>query len=834
MSVDVKALKSHGITSGQYRKIFTAPKEKRPARVNKLIDLIAERFRSGREQKISDYKLYWAIDLACEEPLNQVTPTLIKNFLSHKWKDADEMFGALDKWGLIESDLFMDVSLPDGNKAKMINPPVLFKTVIPIVQAYLKARLSKIFNDRNQSPLLPYNPLKASTLNEVICEIVTDLINTVSTWYGYPMVLHDSIQQMLKYGVSLSFPREEWHCEQQVEIQDGVEKVVTVKEGLRYIFPHPTRMFWDLMHPLHTINSDTGCEFSAHWNIVRYGDVLDNRDYWNRKNISYGSNWFEQPMAQNYFQEVFPCRLQFPKLESGSMHREDRAAFYATGDREKAVFLGEMFMRITPSDWGLGEYEDKDLKKLVKTYDYPVWHRFTMAGDSTIIWAEPCAYVPSWFMGYDYDPNAARNSSMPLETMSAQDDIGNLYEQMMLTSAQNLAKVIFYDTNWVDKSDIERLRTKGHKIMTEMTFIGYDSAKTMRAGIGNTPDGKAFQSVDFGYKDINQMLQMVTTRLNLLERTLQITAQETGSAASHQQSKAEIIQTGGASSNRLSYTASFVDEGVDAWKRQIFTAYKAYGDAGISAQVSADIPDVETHLNEIGFTIKSRNDQKVIVNGTKHKLRLEAFARANEGPQLAESKEQSQVIFQTMGTIAAQPQLVQQIGVKNILQTLEFAARLGGAPRGFKLRVDTNAQDDQIPEVIQKAIAAAQSATMSAIESKLAQPIAAEMTSDRQKIEALSQAIDQLKPIAQAAAAAQDKLAIKKAESDQKISERERAFEAEQKRKDAETLATIQREFQKMRAEIEIRLSEAKVDHSIKVSESAAKTDSQTEAAAAS
>jgi hypothetical protein len=828
VSVDIKALKARGISSGAYRKIFTADEGTRPQRVNKLIELITQRAQAGRDQRLLDYRTYWAIDLAYEEPLNQTKATLIRNFLQQEWETPEKALEGLSRWGLIESDLFIDAKI-DGVDVKVVNPPVLFKTIVPIVQAYTKARLSKIFNERNGSPLLPYNPLKQTTLNEVVCEIVTDLVQTISTLYGYPNVLHDAIQQMLKYGVALAFPREEWHYEEQLHLVDGKEKKFTVKEGLRYVFPHPTRMFWDMMYPLHTINTDTGCEFAGYWNVIRYGDILENREYWNRAAITYGeSNWFNQPLAKNYFQEVFPCQLQFPSLDVGNK-REDRAAYYSKADEDKAVFTAEMYMKIVPSRWGLGLYEDAKLKKLKASYDYPVWHKFTLAGDNTIIWAEPCAYTPPLFMGYDYDPNAARNSSLSLECISAQDQVSNLMTQMLISSKQNLTNVIFYDNQQINKTDIEKMSYKGDARIMGPMFIGFDSLKVGRAG---TQPDKAFQTVALQKQDINQLLQMVSTTLNLLERTLQISAQETGGSASHQQSKEEVQQTGGASTNRLMYTSSFVDEFIDAWKRQLYEGYQAYGDAEISAQVSADIDNLDAMLTQIGFSKTMEGAEKSMVKGSKDKLRLEGFARANEGPQMQEDKERAQVIFQTLGTIAAQPELFKAIGIKNFLQTLEWAARLGGAPRGFRLRLGPQTKDDSISEAIQQAIVQAQQATLQAVEEKIAKPVAQEMASDKQRLDQIDQVLQQLQGIYKMASQNQDKLALKKAETDQKLSQREEAFRAEEKRKDVETHAEIAREFEKLRAELQAMFAKEKAQITVDAKVADAKIGMEKEAAA--
>jgi len=333
MSVDIRFLKTRGVDSGKYKELFTLPPADRPAPLKRLVDTIAARIRDGREANLREYRGYWAVDLAYEAPFNQTTPTLVQQFWAMNSTERkftpEEMNLELARWGLKEEDVFLRVD--DGQLTKWVpNPPVFFKIIIPVVKAYVTMRLATIYNERDRSPLFPFTPLKQTDRNRVVCDIITDLVDTIANWYGYPSYLRQAILQMLKYGVMLAFPREEWHCEKQVI--DGGEEVQ--KEGLRYILPHPTRMGYDLHHPLPTINSDSGCEFAYHWNIVRAGDVLDNRMYWNRKAITYGKNWMEQPLAGNYFNEVFPCQLRFPDVGvlGGGVpgRREDKAAYCST------------------------------------------------------------------------------------------------------------------------------------------------------------------------------------------------------------------------------------------------------------------------------------------------------------------------------------------------------------------------------------------------------------------------------------------------------------------------------------------------------------------------
>jgi len=784
--VDISYLKSRKVSAGDYKKIWSKPPAEYTNRQKRLVDLISGRIRDGYTNCLRDHRAYHAIDLSFETPFAQTTPTLVHSILS-KNLDAVQTAEALKAYGLSESELFLEIPAADGQLCRVPNPPVFFQIYIPIVKAYVTAILADIFNERNTVPLLAYKPLKNTDKDRLRCEIITGLGQQLSTWYGYPAVYRQAIQQMLKYGIMLAFPREEWDHEKQVALdENGKPEVITVKEGIRYTHPHPSRTYYDLEYPLTSFNTNTGCKFAGHWHILSYGTILDNRMYWNRKNIFAGTNWFQSPLAGNYFAEVFPCNMKWPPRWGGPLNREDKMSWYnSSEDRDKAVFVTEHFQELVPKDWDLGDYS------------YPVWHRFTVAGDDTIIWSEPCGYNPVWFMGYDYDEQAARTSSLALEIIPWQDQLGNILSQMLLTMRQNCTNVVFYDTNLVDAEEIKRMQNAGERRYKSTMYIPFDSFKNAAARL---QQNQAFYPVKLEKVPITEQLQCLSTTLNIMERVLQVSPQQLGSAASHQQSKAEVLQTAGSGNNRISFISTSIDEGTDAWMRQLYDAEQNYLDDFFTSEVSANIPDLDKHIEDLGFEVKHRGDEKVLVRGHKKKLRLEGFASVNIGPNRSKDKEIAQVIFQVVGTVAGQEDLHKKIGAKNLLSLIEQAAIMAGAPADFKLTIDTEEdKGDQVePNVIQ-AIQQAQQATMQVVEQKIVQPIAQEMAQDKQKIEQIEGVIAKLQKIYEVAAATQDKNAIKAKESQTKLQlkaqeqaaseqRKQQAFQMEEQRKTAALL----------------------------------------------
>lgn len=795
MSVDIKYLKTLGVSSGAYKKLFTDPKSYTGASnpIRKLVDTLSARRREGMDTCLREHRGYWAIDLAYEAPMNQSTVALVQALLSEKM-DATKTKEALDSYGLKESDLFLNVEMPDGSKKQVLNPPVFNDILVPIVKAYVTIRCASLFNERDKSPLLTYTPLKQTDHNRVICDVVTDLVDTIATWYGYPAYLKQAILQMLKYGIVIAFAKEEWHCEKQVI--DGEAKVQ--KEGLRYVMPHPTRMFYDLYHPLWTINTDTGCEYFGHWDIMRAGEVLDDRKYWNRNKISWGTNWFDSPYAGKYFQEVFPCQLKFPVMNDARRKREDKAAFYNTNDRDTAMFFTTIFWKLIPADWGLGDYK------------YPVWHRFVLAGDDTVIWAEPCAYIPAWFMGYDFDDQAGVASSLAAETVPWQIHAGNILSEMVRTAKKNLADFFAYDKNLVNKADLDALNSLGDRKYAGPQFLGFDSIKMQKAGL----DWKQpFQRIDIGYHSIVELQQALNTALSIMERVLQITAQEAGTTAQHYQSAKEVAITQTSGSQRVKFTGSGIDDGIDALKRQIFDAAQAYRDDEVTAQVSADIPDLDKYLLEIGFKATQTGSRKVLVTGSKKTLKLEGFSRSNLGPVESADPAMAQVIFQTLGVVSQNPEIFQQVGAPRIIKLLEQAAKLAGAPRDFDLTAPAgdNGAPGNVAGQMAPVLQQLQQTIMEAVQKNVAAPIAQEVAKSEQEIATINDTLKKLEGIFAIAQQFTDKTNIMQREAQVQEQLDQAKFAAEQRRREEEHQLKLKQKQEESQLKLHTQATEAGV-----------------------
>lgn len=664
--------KQIGTSAASLKKIFNADSPPAPnSKQKKLVDYLKGLIKDGRLLNFREYRTWAAIDQSYNIAFSQTTPTLLNSIMA-RGLGAEDTLNAVKSWGLSESELFDDVERTEADgrviKEKRLNKTTFYKIFIPLVKAYVTIRTAKLYNDRNQYPLLKFEPVKYTESNRMKCEIVTDLVQQMAHHYGFSMVLRQTILQALLYSICLVFPSEAWHYEEETIDK----KDVIVKEGLRYDIPHPSRLFYDINYRLSTFNSDTGCEYAGYWKILKYGDVQRNPNYWNKDKISYGTNWFDPGVSGTFFTEVYPCqsRLYDPLTmnwnASDAPSKERMQALFTSTENEKPVFVTNLFVKLKPKDWGISGYKHK------------VWFRFVIASDQDILWAEPLPYCPVLYAGYDAHEANPRNPSLALEVLPFQDHIGNIMSQILLSVKQNLAKVVAYDHDQLDEGTIKDLRTQ-QKSTSGILFFGY-SAKQSR--IAQQDPSKLFMPITFPQQNVPEMTQTIRTVIEIMERLLGMSSQELGAAGPHIQTAEENRVIAGNNSTRIDYTGSFIDDFMDAWKRQCFYANKAFAEEDYESRVSGFTDESLKTLTDLGFELLGKHNNTAHVKGKWSLLSYEALISTREGLTRINQPAVAQVMMQSLGPVG--PILAQNGAIKELIGLYDRAAQMAGVPKDFR------------------------------------------------------------------------------------------------------------------------------------------------------
>lgn len=762
MAVPIKRLKSkYKLDEKSLKAAFDAKSIEERPKVKKLVDRISNSIRSGIDRNRSDYRLFKAMDWSYDSPFYQVSYTQLRGLLT-SGSDEKKVMETVNSWGL--THLLPDVIGEDGKpccvngvKQKSLNLPVFFNIFVPICMAYISIRWAKLFNDRDLVPLYKYEPVQFTKENRIKCEIITQVVQKMSAWFDYKADLKQTILQTLLYGFCINFPRESWFTEKQ-EGEDGKEKVM--REGLRFNMPHPSRTYYDPFHRLSSLNSNSGCEHAGYWGIKKYRDIKDNPLYWNKETISIGATkWFDLGNS-DFLSQVFPCVMSFPSADGGgaagvgALDRESAAArFYGDGDGESATLETQHFERLIPADHGLG------------TYKHPVWFRFVIASDNAVLWAEPLPFDRLPTYAYDADFNRARFRSLALEIVPFQDHIGNLMTQWIHAVKENLINPIFFDQDKVPSEYLKRIMNMGQKIIGGREFVPFSATENAR--FGKVDQREAFFSPQFTRHDTSQIASVISGVLDMLDRIMQLSPQEIGQAATHEQTAEESRIIARNTSTRVQFTGSFIDDGEYAKKVMLYDAMMAYADdeitVGIASTVASDEAEFKKIIKELGFTLEESesNDKNPAtmrkVTAKKSDLRIETFASTRDGQDRIDNPAIADAMSKIFIAISGNPVLIQSIGAQQLVELLNQIIVTAGLPKEFKLRgkdIDTEApaeeQAAQVSEMmtgfaeqVKQSIGQAQEATLAASAEQTQAMIQAAMSQISEPISQLAESVAQ-------------------------------------------------------------------------------------------
>lgn len=723
MIVDLDVLKKCGIDYESLKKTFqigkkgeyTVDDETRRGKLKKLKDLIKSRVSEGRSWNLTNHRQYKAIDDAWDTPLKQITVTMLMNLIDSD-SSLESKMSVLKGWGVDPADVMTEMPDPKtpGKTLKRVSIPALYRVFVPLIQPYVTIRQAKIMNDRRLVPFFKYEPAISDKINRTRCEVVTQRIEVMSTQYGLYDIVKQAVLRMLIYGECLQFPVEAWDTNYSIAGKDSsykgefvnskgetvkedskecVGKKVIVKEGIRYHLPHPTRTFYDRAWFPSTFNSDSGATYAGYWRIVRFREMADNKDFYNLDRVSIGdTKWYELNSA--FFANIYPCTLKFPppmEDQSGKSKWDSEAhvgaAWYTTDMGDMGAMQTNFFMKLVPSEWGMGDY------------DFPVWFRFVVAGDDTIIYCCPLPYAPVVYYGYDSFEGRTMQTSMAMEIMPHQDHFSNLMSQYLLTSKQNLFNLTLVDTDILDEAEVKTMESWSQRLFSSLNLKRFSMKKLGKLfGGGGGGNVRALYAEKLPQMDTNAILAAMRVVIEVLERVLGMSSQELGQAASHEQTAEELRNIKSNTTMRQQYTASAVDIAREAMKRQLYEGLMAYGDAEFYAQVAADPEITEELLDKHGFTVQmedKRSKKRVIKTKDKTAIQVVSFASARDGDDRINNTQMATAMGGWMVQMLANPMMAQAIGPEQAIQLANMVGRLSGFPREFKLM---NRGPDKTPE----------------------------------------------------------------------------------------------------------------------------------------
>ena len=688
--VNLEILKKYGCTQERLRQIFTCEDLEAPEwKVKeKFTEDIESRVYEGIAWSAANSDPYMAVDLAWDsQPINKTTIPLL---LYAQGKISMSQCG--DKLGKLNcSDEFCERD--ESGEVKNINVVRLYEVSMNLIRSYVTRRLAaQVARFNNLYPYFKYEPRSTSIVSKCRGDALSQRVEIMVDQFGMRHNFTQYIRDMFLYGHSVCFPRESWtrdvqwrQARNEFGETDELESVVT-REGLDFTNPHPTRVFRDLSAPLAGINTDTGPSWIGYWDVVPYGNIKDNPEYWNISDIGYESTLFG---VYNQYQQFFsyyysPSVLRWPTpgvtsdpLTPFQNERVSNTGLYSASDTDKGVFVTNLFMKVNPRDRGIGNYP------------FDVWLRLVVASDNTVVFAEFLPSVPAVYGGLNENDSRVVNNSMAMEIMPYQDQLTNILSQMLMNMKIGLTQIWAVDKDALDESTrdyIEEAMQAGDYYVNpkllmysgqRMGDLGLDSknfVNVVQADVGNT---------------VNQSMQAINQLLSVVERMLVLSPQEVGQPAPREISATEVQEI----STSVESIYSFVSEGIDEMRSGM---KKMLYEHLVSCSTSEfDVPVKNRYstsvVEDAGFTPSDEDYDTAEpmarnVLGTPASLVHEYLFSSRDGPERAINVKSAETLTNLLGQILQIPPIIEAVGKRRLFEIINEIFRKSGA--GFDIKLE--------------------------------------------------------------------------------------------------------------------------------------------------
>jgi hypothetical protein len=719
--VDLKVLEKRNSTQQRLKEICTAMQ---PANYNdlekeqqekidrdiewrkKIEDRIQYRLWESIQFNLKNFQLFSAVDLAWDStPINKaVFPLML--YAQGKF-DMGQCASSLEKAGFGKY-----VAKDAKGSVTNIDIPKFYETQVNLIRSILTRRLAAQSNKyANLWPYYAYESRSTSLVGKLRADIMSQRADIISDQYDYRHHEVQVMRDMLFYCNSVDFIRCSWEKEEQEFFKEqaagletdnpDIEKRV-IKEGLPWVNPHPSRVFWDNSYPLPSINSDTGCEWLGYWDVVRYRDIHGDTKYWNRDKVSYSSG-MQGIFSNPYFtSSQYYCTIKPPVALPDYASQNDRAnnvGTYASEQGDTSVIVSYFFWKIVPKDWGIGDYP------------YPVWCRFIIASDKSIQFAEFLPSSPAAVASYNANDNRQINISFAHELMGFQDQLTNLLTYLLLCLQADNIKVLIVDKEVADAEQIKAFREqlKGQSAYTGTTVLEISRTKLQELGI--TSAEQVIKLVETRGSQLDVIFRAIGQLLQMVERMAALSPQEQGQPAPREISATETNLIAGTTESVYGFISDAIDEYRAAKKRILYESYIALGEAEFRCPVMNRYP--KSVIISAGFKAEDGEQEQAIASGqprnqlytptqdrytvigSKSKLVHDYIFTSRDGAERAVNTQSANVLVQLLQSVVSLPPVLAAMKKDQLYGIVNEVFRLSGA--GHDLKLDVEAGEENSP-----------------------------------------------------------------------------------------------------------------------------------------
>lgn len=723
--IDLRVLAKMGSTNERLREVMTArnPEEKDSQEIKdrkkrdmqerlRIETRIADRLQSSVSDSLANSDPFIAIDLAWDStPITKEDIPLLQYAMGKlNLRDCAASLSQLKASQYIK--------LNDKKEVVGIDLPAFIEANVPLLRSMVSRRLAAQANKYNGLyPFYKYQARSTGQPAKLCGDVISEAVEVIVDSYGYR---HHDVQverDMYLYGHSVDFVRASWERERQIHFSDSADEdseheSIVEREGVVFVNPHPTRTFKDPSHPWSSLNTDSGMAYCGYWDVVRWGTIRTNPEYYNTDCVTYGTAWCDLFATYSNYWRQYYCTLTPPTVTNIDTSNDAKSAVgrYTSEQDDAATLIAVYYEKIRPLEYGIGRYPEE------------VWVRFVTAGTSgTVINAEFLPSRPGACCSFNENDNRARSVSFAMDMLTFQDQITNLYRQLLAVCAIDQLKLIYADTDAIAGASEQDLRRRitGAVQSAGPLLITYSSSAYTEKGI-DPKNALGLVQANVQPQSIQLIFQAIVQTVSLAERIAAMSANELGQPIVRSEGGVTATEAGqieASSSAMYNFAADGIDEFREAKKRILFESWINCAESdefelpvtrryapSIVAAAGLEIVDGPTEINA---------PARWTVRGNKWKLLSYDYVfSSRDGAERAVNTQAATTLVQLVPMLQT-PAIANKVPTSKIIEIFNEIFRLSGA--GVDLVIDPEEEEapqSEIESLKQGLASLAQTVTM--------------------------------------------------------------------------------------------------------------------------
>lgn len=695
--IDFQAAKELGLTNQRLREYFQSKQgDECYDKKERLLDVASSRINERIDASWEDYHIYSAIDLAWDSsPVNKYTIPLM-----------------LYAQGRVSVDIATDLEKrPETSKyvqrtehGKQINLPKFFETNVNLLRSVITRRLAAQSAKYNSLyPFFKFHPRVQTQKGRFLAEALSERVDIIADQYGYRHTQMQEMRNMLLYGHQFSFPSCSWEkdCYIYKSPQTGLRTSRIYREGINWILPHPTRTFYDTSHAASSLNTDSGCEYVGYWDVMRWGDIKNNPDFWNTDDVGFNGyqlDWFSNnKLYWNQYMDV----VKMPTVNVNSLTETNdrlvRIGDYAASQDDASVVVTEYFVKVKPNQWGISDYSE------------PVWLRLKIAGDRTVIYAEIMPSSPCAVFSYNEHDNRLVNLSLGHEILPYQDQLTNLFTQLLETIKKDMFTVgVLNEDAFPRTEEGQKVKESFRKLLEGKDYDGtthvlmgsFEELAESGVNVNNvftfvrtSPN----HTIDNIFKAINRLLDMA-------DRLMALSPQELGQVSPRETTATEVAAIATTTESVYGLISDCIDEARAAKKRIVYESLVSKGSDTVDVAVKAAYP--EEMIQSMGFDVVVQDEasglpqqeSKLHIRGAVEALIHDYSFSSRDGAERVNNPQTAMTLIQLFQNIVTQPMILQSLGKEKLFEIINTIFRLAGTGVHTSLQLKPGEDDNFVDQ----------------------------------------------------------------------------------------------------------------------------------------